>query len=45
MIVDAIRRLPVDRIVLDGEAVCPRPNDHPDFLSAPGLAKLAAKPA
>ncbi len=31
MIVDAIRRLPVDRIVLDGEAVCLRPDGHPDF--------------
>ena len=31
MIVDAIRRLPVERIVLDGEAVCLRPDGHPDF--------------
>ena len=29
MIVDAILRLPVDRIVLEGEAVCLRPDGHP----------------
>ena len=33
-IVDAIRRLPAERIVLDGEAVCLRPDGYPDFPCA-----------
>ena len=47
MIVDSIRRLPVDRIVLDGEAVCLRPDGHPDYRAlrshqACGKARLMA---
>jgi bifunctional non-homologous end joining protein LigD len=30
-IVEALRRLPIERIIIDGEAVCLRDDDTPDF--------------